>query len=164
MEYELFYLIAESKRADLDRIQKELETLVVGEGGEMQPGEFIDERRMEYPIKKERRGIYVAKRFTTKEAAGDVPGNLSKKLLLNGDILRFLVVRSEGLPALEESQERVKRVADTRRRAPGRPSSFRPTRPLPSPSVTPAAVAPEKQKPGLSDTEIDKKLGEVLDI
>jgi len=160
VEYEILYLVGDSKKVDLDRIKSEVEAMIVAEGGVVQTGEFVDERRMEYAIGKERRGVYIAKRFMVKEGSGDVSGTLSKKLLLRSDILRFLVVRAEGLPSLEESQERVKRSADTRRSRPqGRYVSNRERAPR---AATPTSVASDK--PALSDTEIDKKLGEVLDI
>jgi ribosomal protein S6 len=160
-EYEILFLIGESKKAELEGIKKSVEDSIVASGGEMLPGEFVDERRMEYAISAERRGTYIAKRFRVlDETGGDVPGAVTKALSLNKGVLRFLIVCAKGLPTLEESQERVKRVSDTRRKPTGRyPSNRqRPTQPVPA--VSQEAPA----KPALSDTEIDKKLGEVLDI
>lgn len=161
MEYEILYLIGESKKAQLEGIKKGVEDAIVASGGEVQEGEFVDERRMEYSIKGESRGIYIAKRFTVKEGAGDIPAEVTKTISFNKNILRFMVVRAEGLPTLEESQERVKRVSDTRRKPQGRYGSGRQRAPQ---SATPAVSKPESAAPAMSDTEIDKKLGEVLDI
>lgn len=161
-EYEILYLVGESKRGDLDRIKQLVEETITAAGGEALPGEFADERRMEYAIGKERRGAYIARRFTAKEGAGDVPGAITKKLLLHHDILRFIVVNAEGLPTLEDSQERVKRSSDTRRRPTGRYGASRARSALPA--VAPVVPAPSAEKPALSDTEIDQKLDEVLHI
>ncbi|MGB2791181.1 MAG: 30S ribosomal protein S6 [Candidatus Moraniibacteriota bacterium] len=161
MEYEILYLVGESKKAQLDTIKKSVEDAIVAAGGEMQEGEFVDERRMEYLIKGESRGTYIAKRFTVKEGAGDIPAEVTKTISFDKNILRFMVVRAEELPTLEESQERVRHTPDTRRKPQGRYIS---SRQRPPQSVAPAVVKPESAAPALSDTEIDKKLGEVLDI
>jgi ribosomal protein S6 len=161
-EYEILFLVGESKKAELEAVKKSVEDAVVASGGEILPGEFVDERRMEYAISGERRGVYTAKRFRVPdEADRDVPGAVTKTLSLNKGVLRFLIVHAKGLPTLEESQERVKRTADSRRKPMGRYSANR-QRPMASSPVAAQESAPTK--PALSDTEIDKKLGEVLDI
>ncbi len=160
-EYEILFLVGESKKSDVGRIQQEVEAVIAAEGGEVQAGEFVDERRMEYQIRRERRGVYIAKRFTVKDDSGDIAGALSKKLALFQDVLRFLIVKAEGLPTLEESQERVKRVSD-RFRSSGRGSRDR--RAPRQAASAPTSSDPISEKSALSDTEIDKKLGEVLNI
>lgn len=162
MEYEILYLVGESKKSQLEMIKKGVEETIAASGGEVQPGEFVDERRMEYSIKGESRGVYVAKRFTVKEGAGDIPAEVTKAISFNKDIVRFMVVRAEGLPTLEDSQERVRRVPDARRKPQGR-SAFARQRSLQG-GVAPVVPDPEQAKSVISDTEIDKKLGEVLDI
>ena len=161
MEYEILYLVGDSKKPQIEAIKKEVEGTIVASGGEAKEGEFVDERRMEYPIKGESRGTYIAKRFTVKEGAGDIPAEVTGKMAFNKNILRFMIVRAEELPTLEESQDRVRRVADVRRKPQGRSFSNRSRSfqevSTPAPKPTPAA-------PALSDTEIDKKLGEVTDI
>ncbi len=158
-EYEIFYVVGDSKKVELGDIKKSVEAAIVAEGGEMAAGEFVDERRMEYAIRGERRGTYIAKRFTTvSETGSDIPGAISKRLSLLGGVLRSIIVRAEGLPTLEESQDRVRRVPDMRRKSPGRYQLNRPR----LFQNTPAPELPAK--PAMTDTEIDKKLGEVLDI
>lgn len=159
--YEILYLVGESKKTELESIRKSVEEAIVALGGEVEAGEFVDERRMEYAIQKERRGTYIAKRFSVKdEISEDVPGALTKKLSFNKNILRFLIVSAEGLPTLEDSQDRVKRIPDTRRRPQGR---YQSNRPRPSQQPAPLMTPDAPTKPALSDTEIDKKLGELLD-
>ncbi len=159
VEYEIFYLVGESRKADLENIKKGVEEAIVSLGGEVQEGEFVDERRMEYPIRGERRGTYVAKRFTAKDGVEDISGALTKKFSFDKNMLRFIIVRAEGLPTLSESQERVRRLPDMRRRVQGRYQLNRPR------SFQPISAAPKETpaKPALSDMEIDKKLGELLD-
>ena len=97
-----------------------------------------------------------------KDESGDVPGMVTKKLSFDKNVLRFIVVCAEGLPTLEESQERVKHAPDTRRKPQGRYQSNRPR--SFQPVTAPAPVKETPTAPALTDTEIDKKLGEVLDI
>lgn len=161
MEYEILYLVGESKKAQLETIKKGAEEAIVASGGVVQEGEFVDERRMEYSIKGESRGIYVAKRFTVKEGAGDIPAEVTKAISFDKNILRFMIVRAEELPTLEESQERVKHAPDARRKPQGRYVAGRQRAPQ---GAAPVNSNPAPTAPALSDTEIDKKLGEVLDI
>lgn len=164
-EYEILFLVGDSKKADMTAIRSAVEEAISASGGSVVPGEFVDERRMEYAIAGERRGTYIARRFTVPdESETDVPGRITKVLSLNKNILRFLIVRAGGLPTLEESQDRVRHIPDMRRRAPGRYQSGS-NRPRPAtPAPVPAPASEVSSKPALSDTEIDKKLGEVLDI
>lgn len=161
VEYEILYLVGESKKTELETIKKSVEVAIADSGATVEEGEFVDERRMEYSVRGELRGTYIAKRFTAKDEAGDIPGILTKKLSFDKNILRFIIVRAEGLPTLEQSQERVKRLPDMRHKPQGRYQSSRPR------SFQGAMPAPVKEVPAtsaLTDTEIDKKLGEVLDI
>lgn len=160
IEYEILFLVGESQKAEVDAIKGRVEAAIVAAKGEVEPGEFVDERRMEYAIQGERRGMYIAKRFTVKSEAEDVPGAVTKALSFDKGVLRSIIVRADGLPTLEESQERVKRTPDMRRKPQGKYQSNRSRVPAPSPVEVPETPA----KPDLSDTEIDKKLGEVLDI
>lgn len=156
-EYELLYLVGEQKKAELDTIRKEVEMLIEKHGGEVLAGEFVDERKMEYPIRKERRGVYIAKRFQIKGEGEDIPGAIGKDLQFLASILRFIIVRAEGLPTLEESQERVRRVPTERKR----PASGGHRAPMQRASQ---AIAPTPKTPAPSDKEIDEKLEKVLDI
>lgn len=157
IEYEVLYLVGEQKKAELDAIRKEVETLIEKHGGEVLAGEFMDERKMEYPIRKERRGVYIAKRFQVKAEGEDIPGAIRKDMQFLANVLRFIIVRAEGLPTLEESQERVRRVSMERKR----PSSGNRRAPVRRPSEV---SAPTANVPAPTDREIDEKLEKVLDI
>lgn len=162
-EYEIFFLVGESKKIELENVKKNVEATIVSEGGEMLPGEFFDERRTEFPIRGERRGSYIAKRFTVKEDAGDVPGAITKQLSFNRDVLRSIIVQAEKLPTLEESQDRVKRNSEIRKRTNSRYQQNQPIR-AKTASDQPTVSKDASDRPALTDVEIDKKLEEVLDL
>lgn len=109
IEYELFYLVGESREHDLGKIKKEIEDMVSKEGGKFLEVETVTRRKMSYEIKNESRGVYVAKRFEIldkdeREEQGlvdkDIVSDINTKLLQNRDVLRFLITRADQLPAL----------------------------------------------------------------
>ncbi|TSD01056.1 MAG: 30S ribosomal protein S6 [Parcubacteria group bacterium Athens0714_25] len=110
IEYELFYLVGESREHDLDKIKKEVDEVVSGEGGKILEVEVVTRRKMSYEIKKESRGVYVAKRFEIldkdEREEKDIPNKdivaeINTKLLQNRDILRFIITRADQLPELK---------------------------------------------------------------
>lgn len=170
-EYELLYLVGETKEAELPRIRSEVEALIQGKGGVFLSAETNDKRRLAYEVKGETRGFYIARRFTLPDAAelvgtefeakvveGDVIADFTRKLSLSKDILRILFLRAEELPELKP----IERTAYAPRRdARGRISRReRGVSDAPATPTTPAAQ-PEKT---VSKEEMDKQLSEVLDI
>lgn len=109
MEYEICYLIGESKEADLDKIRPEIEGIIEKHKGTFLEGEFVRKRRMAYEIKGEKRGTYVARRFTipSKDEREelfpeyDIMGEINKELRFNQSILRYMVVKTDDLPPLK---------------------------------------------------------------
>ena len=172
-EYELFYLVGETKEAELPRLRSEIEAMVKEKGGEFLPAETSDKRRLAYEIKGETRGFYIARRFTlpdfsdlvgaeleAKIAEGDVIAGLTRKLALSKDILRVLFLRAEELPELKA----IERTEYNRRETRGgrAPRRERGTADAPVAASTPAAspttpVEPEKT---VSKEEMDKQLSE----
>lgn len=122
IEYELLYLIAESKEVDMTRIREEIKAIVEGEGGTYEGAEKLEKRKLAYAIKREIRGTYIAQRFTTpdrnaREAsieAGEpsILGAINHKLTLYRDVLRFIIVRADNLPSLTPEEGSSKIVAD----------------------------------------------------
>jgi ribosomal protein S6 len=194
MEYELLYLVGESKDGELPKIREDVEAIVREVGGTFLPAETEEKRNLAYEIKKERRGTYVARRFTLplqsdepfveptepKENAIDA---ITRKLKLYPGVLRMFILRADKLPELKAipREERPKPV----RRDSRRPSSVpdrRPTKPVTGEEwkaeepvkkeeVVPVAKAEESkekekapEKKPLSAEEMDKQLKEVLDI
>ncbi|KKP67945.1 MAG: Translation initiation factor IF-2 [Candidatus Moranbacteria bacterium GW2011_GWE1_35_17] len=110
MEYEICYLIGESKEANLDKIRPIVEGIITKHKGTFLEGEFVRKRRLSYEIKREARGTYVARRFTipSKDEREelfpdyDIMGEINKELRFNQDILRFMVVKTDDLPPLKD--------------------------------------------------------------
>jgi len=190
-EYEIFYLVGETKDAELPRIKTDVEALLVGEGATFLDGETTDKRKLAYLIKKEVRGTYIARRFTVpqeeealaselakREDTLDFIARVTKKLNLSKDVLRFLILRADDLPALAQIDrtEKPKTVASGRRD--GRDNRSNEGRDYRRTAVAPrvAEVKPEEKiltdapkpedekKPVMSKEEMDQKLKDVLDI
>ncbi len=179
-EYELFYLIGESKEPMLDAIRSEVEGICREEGAEFLAPETQDKRKLAYEVDGETRGIYIARRFTlpdkselsSKEfeaemAKGDAITRLNRKFTLSKNILRVLILRADDLPELKpiERTEYVKK--DTRARGGFRRersttgTGYAPAAPVASSAAATPSEAPAKQA---SKEEIDAKLKEKLDI
>ena len=189
-EYELEYVIGETKEAELPRINADVEALLVGEGASFLPGETMDKRKLAYAIKKEIRGTYIARRFTVpqeeealaeelakRKDESDFIARVTKKLNLSKDVLRFLMLRADDLPALAkiDRTEKPKAVSpgrrdgrdsrsadgrDYRRASAPRAAEAKPVEPI----LTDAPKPEDKDKPAMSKEEMDQKLKDVLDI
>lgn len=177
-EYELFYLVGESKEPMLDAIRAEVEGICREEGAEFLAPETQDKRKLAYEVEDESRGIYIARRFTlpdkselsSKEfeaemAKGDAITRLNRKFSLSKNILRVLILRADSLPELKpiERTEYVKKDP----RARGGFRRERPTTgyaPASQPVAAVAQVAPAEPAKQASKEEIDAKLKEKLDI
>jgi len=110
MEYEICYLIGESKEANLDKIRPTVEQIIEKHKGTFVEGEFVRKRRLCYIIKGESRGTYVARRFSvpTRDERDemsldyDIMGEMNKELRFNQDVLRFMLIKSDDLPPLKD--------------------------------------------------------------
>lgn len=175
-EYELFYLVGESKEAELPRIRTEVEALIKERGGEFLPAETSDKRRLAYEVKGEVRGFYIARRFMLPDktelvgaelesaiAEGDAIASFTKKLALSKDILRALFLRAEELPELKP----IERTEYLRKEVRGRgPRRERPVAADPNfiASAPPKPAAPAEAAKTVTKEEMDKQLSQVLDI
>lgn len=165
VEYELFYLVGESKDAELPRIREDVEKLVVSHGGTFLPAQTEEKRKMAYLVKKEVRGTYIARRFTLpgKDERESDPEThplvfINRALQLSKDVLRFLIVNAEGMPELKpiEREERPR----TENRS-NRYEKRGAVRPMPAPV---AQVKEEEKKVAVSTEQIDEQLKAKLDI
>lgn len=133
MQYELLYLVGERKEADLETIKSVVDAILTEEGAKLGE-ELIMKRKLAYEIKHERRGTYVARRFELPEydmwADGDDANhekgikNITRKMNLNNDVLRSIVVKTDDIPELssleaaqqeQKKQQQQQRRQDTRR-------------------------------------------------
>lgn len=175
MEYEICYLIGESREADTEKIKKDIEKTIASKGGSFSGIEFADKRKMAYAIKKEIRGTYFARRFELsdkgargKSEDGDGPkksslASITEKLNLNRDILRFTIVKVDTLPPLKTREDMEKdmeknRTGNTNERKTDR---FKRKRAVPQKSLV---AREKKEEKAESQDDIDKKLKEILNI
>lgn len=167
IEYELFYLVGESKDAELSRIRTDVEKLVVSFGGTFLAPQTEEKRKLAYMVKKETRGTYIARRFTLpdkdeQEATGVIVEvhpltEINRALQLSKDVLRFLIVAAAGMPELKaiEREERP-RTENRSNRYEKRGS----VRPMPAPVMQ----VKEEEKKAVSTEQIDEQLKAKLDI
>lgn len=167
IEYELYYLVGESKESELPQIKEAVEKIVTSEGGVFLAPATEEKRKMAYQVKKEDRGTYIARRFTLpdkdefeasgKEVAAIHPlSAINRSLQLSKDVLRFLVVLAKDLPELK-AIERVERPKAESRG--GRYEKRGAVRPMPQ-----APVAPKEDVKPVSNQQIDDQLKAKLDI
>ncbi len=183
-EYELFYLVGDSKEAELPTVRTEVEKIVTDFGGTFLPEETEEKRNLAYEILGERRGTYIARRFTLPEV-GDEPfsadspvkenviESIDRLLRLYRPVSRFILMRAEKLPELKAipREERPKPVRrDDRRgggrRFPDRGGERRSVEPVRTekPAVKDEAKSAEDEKKPIAQEDLDKQLKEVLDI
>lgn len=177
-EYELFYLVGESKEPSLDAIRAEVEAICREEGAEFLATETQDKRKLAYEVEGETRGIYIARRFTLPDKSelsskefeaemkkGDAITRLNRKFSLSKNILRVLILRADTLPELKpiERTEYVKKDPRSKgfRRERTAPAYGQAQSAAPTAAPVAAPAVPEKQA---SKEEIDAKLKEKLDI
>lgn len=167
LEYELFYLVGESKDAELPRIREDVEKLIVSFGGTFLPAQTEEKRKLAYLVKKEVRGTYIARRFTLpdkdeqdeKGVASEVHPlvEINRALQLSKDVLRFLIVSAKGMPELKAiPREERPRTENRGNRYEKRGA----VRPMPTPIVQPK----EEEKKAVSTEQIDEQLKAKLDI
>jgi ribosomal protein S6 len=166
VEYELYYLVGESKESELPRIREAVEKMVTKEGGTFLAPVTEEKRKMAYEVQKEVRGTYIARRFTlpdTDERDGSGKESeihpltaINRALQLSKDILRFLIVLAKDLPELK-AIPRVERPKVEGRG--GRYEKRGAVRPMPQ-----APVAPKEDTKIVSNEQIDEQLKAKLDI
>jgi len=168
VEYELYYLVGESKESELPRIKEAVEKIVISEGGVFLAPITEEKRKMAYTIKKETRGTYIARRFTLpgkddqKEGIADEKmvhplTTITRNLQLSKDVLRFIIISAKELPELKA----IPRVEKPKTESQGNRYERRgAVRPMPSAPVTPK----EEEKKSVSNEQIDDQLKAKLDI
>jgi ribosomal protein S6 len=192
MQYELFYLIGERQESRTDEIKGGVEAILTQEGATMVESEVVEKRKLAYEIKHQKRGTYVTRRFELPEIdfwADEKNGErefgieaITKKLNLNNDVLRFLIVKTNDLPDLGAKKRRQEKEMGEAKKP--TPEQSRPLRPMtkreevkkaeekvetPAPAAVAAPVVEEKvveEKKTEADSQkdIDKQLDELLNI
>lgn len=165
MQYELFYLIGEAKEPQLGQIKEEVKKIVENEGGKWLDPEIIEKRKMAYKIKGQFRGIYAARRFEFPEKEEEEKNeiqSISKKMKLNPDILRFLIVRADELPELKPheiiARDKFSKISAGREERPRYAKK-------PADKISQKEATAEKPAaPKKEAKSIDEKLEEILNI
>src|SRR3989344_5681121 len=156
IEYELLYLVGESKEAELPRIREAVEKIIAIHSGTFLAPQTEEKRKMAYKVKGEERGTYIARRFTlpdkderdseSKEAHPLIA--INRALQLSKDILRFLIVSAKDLPELKPIERVERQKTDNRT---GRYDKRGAVRPMPQ-----APIAPQETAKPVSQEELDK--------
>lgn len=158
----MFYLVGQNNETRLDAIKKEVEQTLVDEGAVFEEMEVITRRKLSYEVKHQIKGIYIAKRFEMPENDfwAENSENLSKievatkKLNLNQDVLRFLIVKADELPELKQKEAVTERKEFEKK-------DRKETKKRVEKNNAPEAPKKEDKKP---EESIDKKLEEILNI
>ena len=159
MQYEIFYLIGATKESALENIKSQVETIIKDGGGVFLEKEVIEKRKLAYQVQHESHGFYLAHRFDLAE--GEKLQEISQKLNLYPEILRFILSKACDLPELKTKEERIQnsqaesvRVASQERLAKEKNLSAQKGTPKPK-------SEPEKAK---EEENIDTQLKELLNI
>ena len=160
MKYELFYLVAGSKEADLETIKAGAREIVTAEGGVFDEKEVVEKRKLAYQVKHETHGFYVARRFELEDT--QALQAITRKLNLNPSILRSIVSRADELPELKTKEERINAASKQAERKPKEIKEKAPEKvSTADEKVSPKAEPAETKK---ATEDIDKKLEEILNI
>ena len=167
MQYELLYLVGESRKPDLDKIKEEVKNIVTKEGGSFLEPQLTKERKMSYAVEKEAKGIYITQRFEVPDRdeekhSSDIIPNITKKMNLNTNTMRFIIVKADELPELKLEDKMEGKVGD---KVFKKETKERPPKPKieTAPKEKPEKAKEEKEEDA-TDEEIDKKLDEILKI
>jgi len=182
MKYEICYLVGELNEPKIAEIKVGVEKIITDESGVFEGIETIDRRKLAYKVEKDTRGIYVTRRFELPEREdGDEQnplGEMTKKLNLFGDILRFLIIKADRLPELKQREIVAKAAPKSERRfeRSARPMTQSPVRreatpkveaPVASPAPETSVEKKEEAAPAAApakEESIDQKLDELLNI
>lgn len=164
MRYEIFYLVGSSQEANLEKIKKEMEDIVVSSGGVFEQKETKEKRKLAYKIKHETSGTYFAQRFNLEKSEELEKINL--KMNLKSDILRFMISKASDLPELKSKEERIqeaiqkeekqKKIISARENMLKKESLAK--------TKEKKIETASSEKLSIKDVDIDEKLEEILNI
>ena len=100
MVYEINFLVLQSKTAELEKIRKETKKFIESYGAKIVEEKEYLKRKLAYKIQHENYGFFTVLRFEFK--AGANLDELKVKLNQKNEIARYLIVRADDMPSLEE--------------------------------------------------------------
>lgn len=177
MQYELFYLIGERQEANMDMIRENVKNILVSHQATLIEPELSEKRKLSYEIKHQKKGTYITRRFELpgvddldgKEKKESPIEEITKKLNLSNDVLRFLIVKTDDLPELGTKEKRkAQEIGAQKSPKSQRPVEKRQTNAYQQPRK-PEQPKTEQPKPVVKETkeevkDIDKQLDKLLDI
>ncbi len=112
MEYEINYLILQSKTSRLREIRREVKKIIESAGAKIKNEKEFLKRKLAYEINKEKFGFYTVLRLEIEEKYQEAINKIKRKMNLASDVARYIIINAEELPSLEaldykqEDQER----------------------------------------------------------
>lgn len=173
MQYELFYLVGERQEANLNAIKEGVDTILVSGKASLLNPELLEKRKLAYEIKHQRKGTYITRRFDlpssdelneTKDEKEFGIEAITKKLNLNNDVLRFLIVKTEDLPDLGAKERRKAQEMSAPKQFAQKGERRAEQRPQAAPQRKPQPRPIEKKEDQKEVKDIDKQLDKLLDI
>lgn len=110
MNYEINFLILQSKTSELEILREKTKKLITQFGGEITEEKEYAKRKLAYKIGKESYGFHTVFRFTLKKTEN--VNELKKMLNLEKRIARYIIVRTESLLSLKELEEKLKKASE----------------------------------------------------
>jgi len=102
-KYELLYIVRPDLEAEaVDELMNGIRSYIEQEGGKVLWMSNLRKRRLAYPVKKHKEGIYVQMNF---EAPPELPRKLERNLELNDNVIRYLTVRDDEGRLLKAAKE-----------------------------------------------------------
>ena len=132
--YEAMFLVEPGIATDWEAAKGMVETIMERAKAQLLICRLWDERRLAYPIKKQRRAAYIICYF---RADGSTIGGIERDTQLSEHLLRVLVLRADHIT--DEELEKIKEVPDRRLQpaaAPRQPVTASVARPVPKTDET----------------------------
>lgn len=92
--YEGLFLFPQAAISNLDAASSHVQDMLTKVGAELIAFRKWDDRRLAYPIKGNKRGVFFLAYF---KVVGTVIGSLERNLLLSEEVLRFMITRCDHL-------------------------------------------------------------------
>jgi ribosomal protein S6 len=142
----------------MPKIKEGVEKIISANEGKFLEKETEEKRKLSYKIGQETHGIYIARRFELEN--GESLKEINSKLNLDGGVLRFIISRTDELPALLSKEERIAQ-SQKKTREVERTEKMIPEKPKELKKEIPKKETEEKSA---KSEDIDKKLEEILNI
>lgn len=100
MEYEINFLVLQSRTETVEKIREQVKSLIKEQKGSVTDELIYKKRKLAYEIKHEKYGFFTVLRFNLKDNSDIL--NLKRELNLLADVARYIIVKSDELPELNK--------------------------------------------------------------